>query len=611
MKVATAVELHVRGVDESQSLEQTIYEGQVVRIGRAPANGWTIPWDPMISREHADACWDGEHLRVVCLDAARNSIVAGDQSLRSVDVKIGQQFRIGTSTFSLVESEAYVSKMETIDLEFETETASGGMEQAYSAEELGQVSFGDTERQMEILANLPRMISSSQSDKELASLLATLLLDAISGAECVAVTQFDTDEIPMAAGESAESLPKPLMLQVDTRDDFTGRFRPSRRLLLRTLQQQESLIHIWSGDEGGSNFTLSDGLGWAFCTPIRGESCHGWCLYVSGKTSDFAVGDEALKGDLRFTELVAQFIGSVRQVRLLQEHKTQLSTFFSPKVIENLTGRDAGDALKPGERDVSVLFCDVRGFSRKSEAMADDLHALLDSVRAALGVMSSGILDYDGTIADFQGDAALGFWGWPGELAEGPIPACRAALAICRGFLAGNQDETSLLHGFSIGIGIVHGRAIAGQIGTASQAKVGVFGPVVNQGSRLEGLTRQFGVHICIDATTADWVQRLLPANEARLRRLARVRPKGMESPLDVYQLLPPASPDDELTDDALAIYEAALEAVDDGRWDDVRVVLGQVPDSDGGKRFLLHRMAATGNRPPTGWDGAFKLDSK
>ncbi|MBP85390.1 MAG: hypothetical protein CMJ64_01525 [Planctomycetaceae bacterium] len=284
-------------------------------------------------------------------------------------------------------------------------------------------------------------------------------MKTMPAAEGVAVAHFESSELP-PEGSPADTLPKPVMMRVETRPDFEGRFQPSRRLILAALTRLTSHMHVFSGDAGGAQFTMTDGLGWAFCAPIRGDSCRGWCLYVSSKGAadgGMIASEDELKADLRFTELVAQFIGSVRQVRLLQEQKTQLRSFFSPNVIENLINDE--DVLTPAERDIFVLFCDVRGFSQKAELMAHDLKALLQSVSAALGVMANGILDRTGTIADFQGDAALGFWGWPVTLEEGPVPACRAALDIYRGFLDGGADSSSLLHGFSVGMGVVHGRA--------------------------------------------------------------------------------------------------------------------------------------------------------
>jgi adenylate cyclase len=252
----------------------------------------------------------------------------------------------------------------------------------------------------------------------------------------------------------------------------------------------------------------------------------------------------------------------------------------------------------------------VRGFSRKSESLKDDLHKLLECVKAALSAMTGGILGFDGSIADFQGDAALGFWGWPAALPDGPMSACHAALAIMQSFNL-PPEEQGLLEGFSCGVGIAHGRAIAGQIGTSQQAKIGVFGPVVNQGSRIEGMTRQFGVGVCIDETTANFVRRLMPPEQGRCRRLARVRPKGMETPLLIHELLPPEAEGDKVTETVRLNYEAALEAIIAGRWGEGLERLDAVPDIDGPKQFLLAQMAKHNNTPPSHWDGAFSLDSK
>ena len=249
-----------------------------------------------------------------------------------------------------------------------------------------------------------------------------------------------------------------------------------------------------------------EGLNWAYCVPILNEASYGWCLYVSGAADQEVdpITKADLGGDIRFTELMAQFVGSVRQLRLLEEQKTKFSSFFSPRVVESLTTAAGESALAPAKQDITVLFCDVRGFSRKSEQFQDDLHGLLACVRRALAAMTDAIIDFEGTIADFQGDAALGFWGWPVALADGPVDACRAALALHARFKAENIPGGSL-EGFDIGVGVAHGTAIAGQIGTPRQAKVGVFGPVVNQGARLESMTRQFEVGIIVDEKTADY----------------------------------------------------------------------------------------------------------
>jgi len=77
------------------------------------------------------------------------------------------------------------------------------------------------------------------------------------------------------------------MMRVATRDEYEGRFRPSRRLVLSALTRQESIVHLWndeSEEEGddGPQFTVSDDLDWVFCTPILSDSTRGWVLYVLG-----------------------------------------------------------------------------------------------------------------------------------------------------------------------------------------------------------------------------------------------------------------------------------------------------------------------------------------
>lgn len=619
------LELHVRGSQRSQYLRCLIPFGGHVRLGRSPKDGCAVPWDRAISREHADLCCESGSLRVRCVATARNPVVFRGQAVREISVAVGDTFSIGGTVFEVAQAEGGLAAsgqppssfdrntpwtVEGLETVAEPQNVLG--EHTYSADELRRIQFGNAPKQLEILSGLPQLISASQSDEELAQSLVDLLLESIPQAEAVAVAHYDVAALPEDVS-GAEAFPSPRMMRLAVRDRFSGRFRPSRRLITKTLKQHESVMQIWSDEKSSGRFTITEGLGWAFVAPIPGESCRGWCLYVAGKGASgdsLLVSEDDLRGDLRFTELVAQFIGSIRQIRLLQEQRTQLSAFFSPKVIENIVGAGSQTILTPAEQDVTVLFCDVRGFSRKSERLKHDLPALLRSVDAALGVMTSGILDRDGAVADFQGDAALGFWGWPVPLEDGPVAACRAALAIWQEFRKEAADSSSLLRGFSVGIGVAHGRALAGRMGTARQAKVGVFGPVVNRGSRLEGMTKQFGVPICIDETTAQFVRRLLPPSEGRLRRLAHVCPRGMDTPLTVYALIPPERQCPEVTDEMLGSHEKALQAVLQGRWSEAIAFLELLPRDDGPAKFLRSYLAEHKQAPPD-WTGVIPLKSK
>ncbi|MFO0803598.1 MAG: adenylate/guanylate cyclase domain-containing protein [Gemmataceae bacterium] len=298
-------------------------------------------------------------------------------------------------------------------------------------------------------------------------------------------------------------------------------------------------------------------------------------------------------------------------MQVLRERQGVFRRFFSPGVLHVLSGTDAPRALEPREADVTVLFCDLREFSKKVEESAGNLLDVLNRVSSALGVMTRNVVENRGAIADFYGDAAMGFWGWPLDDPAMVENACRAALGIRAAFDAVTQNESHPLFGFKVGIGIASGRAVAGGIGTAEQAKVGVFGPVVNLAARLEGMTKPLRVPILLDEPTAEIVRSQMPADAARVRRLAKVRPYGLETTLVVTELVPPAGPESVLTDDHLADYAAALEAFLAGQWMKAYELLHKLPPQDRGKDLLTGFILQYNHTPPPNWDGVIPLTSK
>jgi len=122
----------------------------------------------------------------------------------------------------------------------------------------------------------------------------------------------------------------------------------------------------------GNEFTLSAGIDWAICTPLHGKACAGWALYVTGGfSSDFeAAGHDAelLRDDVKFAELMAATLGGLREAQFLAARQASLSQFFSPIVLETIGNQDPERVLTPREADVTVLFCDLRGFTREASA---------------------------------------------------------------------------------------------------------------------------------------------------------------------------------------------------------------------------------------------------
>jgi adenylate cyclase len=152
---------------------------------------------------------------------------------------------------------------------------------------------------------------------------------------------------------------------------------------------------------------------------------------------------------------------------------------------------------------------------------------------------------------------------------------------------------------------------VAGGIGTIDQLKVTVFGPVVNLASRLEGMTKSIRAPILLDEATARLARQQLPIEAARVRRVAIVRPYGLDKSLEVSELLPSASEFPQLSNAHLANYEAALDAFLSGNWSDSLELLHQVPAKDRVKDFLTIFIAQHNRTPPPGWDRVIPLETK
>ncbi len=563
-----------------------------VSLGRA-AGGWSVPWDPRISRQHASLCWRSHRLQVSADPQATNPIFFRGQPSLAFELAPGEHFVIGSTTFTLADLPVRVS----------LEIPHPVTEQVFPAEVLRHLAFRDAQQQIEALSRLPELITGADTDQELCVRLVNLLLTGISQATEVAVAQG-----PTTASASAEIQ----ILHWDRATVSDDRFEPSGPLIREALRRDESVVHVWQGASRVDSSDRRTPFPWAFCTPVPGNGCRGWVIYVAGMAPPEATKapePEDLQDVLKFVELAASTVGTVCDVRLLQRRTAALGQFFSPPLRAVVATNDPEKVLAPRETEVAVLFCDLRGFSRDSEQSADNLFGLLQRVSESLGTMTGRILDHGGVIGDFHGDSAMGFWGWPLPQPDLASRAGRAALAIQAAFEQAAAHNEHALAGFRVGMGLATGRAVAGKIGTVDQVKVTAFGPVVNLAARLESMTRTFRTPILIDQATADRVSREIPSSEAHPRLLAWVRPYGMQSDLPVYELRGGVSdPQDGSPDDC---YQQALQAFRRGRWPEARRLLQPQRVHDPAAEFLLEFMSERADVVPTDWNGVIRWTSK
>jgi adenylate cyclase len=384
-------DLIAQGMQDQQRWRRGLPEGRTLLLGRT-AGEWSVPWDEQISRSHAQLTWSGGRLHVRRMPTARNPIFVVGEAIEEADLQPGESFVSGETTFTVTDEKP----------ERESNTASPVAEQEFRPQDLQRVAYRDPDRRLDILSHLPELIAGATSDAELFIRLGNMLLAGIPQAEVVAVVSAEP-----GASVQVE------VLYWDRRTPFGGKFHPSQRLILRAIERQESVLHVrGAGGDLGASLTVSDALDWAFFTPVRGESTSGWGLYVAGQFDGQGPDKPGLaerwdlRAEVKFTELVAALLSSLREVRLLQCRQAVLGKFFSPAVLGALGNQDAASLLAPRETQVSVLFCDLRGFSAESERSGTNLLGLLERVSKALGVMTRHILDQGGVIADFQGDAA-------------------------------------------------------------------------------------------------------------------------------------------------------------------------------------------------------------
>lgn len=599
--LSTVYELVAQGPEPRQRWKSRLEPDRPLVLGRSAAADLPVPWEPLLSHQQARLTLAGSLLRVERLPQGRNPLFVGGAPQDVFSLRSGEQFVVGKTAFHFVEAAIEPTPESHRPLE----------EYTFTRQQLQQVRFGDADRRMEMLSRLPEVIGGASDPDDLGTRLVRLVLSGIRAADAVGIVELDPHG-------------RPAIGPWERRFETAGAFRPSARLVSDALDRQHgTIVHVWSGGQAApGEYTEMAEVDWAFCTPLAPRHGQRWGVYVSGRlsqgeaSSSMRLAGPELQADVKFTELVAEIINSVLRMRNLEGSLAVLRQFFAPPIVAALerSSSDGGldvSMLEPRECAVTVLFCDLRGFSQRAESAAHDLAGLLERVSAALAVMTRQITANGGVTGDFLGDATLGFWGWPFASEESPLNACRAALAIRREFARLREDEDHPLADFEVGIGIAHGRAMAGKIGTQDRMTVTVFGPVVNLASRLEGLTRQLHVPVLLDEQMGEIVRQRLSEGEGRTRRLARVLPYGLETALTVSELLPPEREFPELTAVHLRRYEEGLDHFIAGRWEAAYRCLHDMPPSDRAQDFLTLRITQQHRSAPPGWDGVIRIPGK
>jgi adenylate cyclase len=287
--------------------------------------------------------------------------------------------------------------------------------------------------------------------------------------------------------------------------------------------------------------------------------------------------------------------------------RVQFEQFFSAELSKELQKNPK--LLEGQEREITVLFSDIRGFSRISEKLGPQETCKL--VAYVMEKLTQRILEFEGVVVDYSGDGIMAMWNAPMTQPDHAVKACRAALAMLAELPAMDADWKDRLGiPLKLGIGLNTGPAMCGNTGSTQKFKYGPLGHAVNLGSRVEGATKAMGVPLLITGSTRALLGEAFPT-----RRLCKVRVVGIHGAVDMYELrapdtLPPEWPGlKEGYENALALFEGGNFS---GCLRALYTLLAKVEEShDVPSLNLVSRAVECLKLPPEKFDGIVELSTK
>jgi adenylate cyclase len=293
--------------------------------------------------------------------------------------------------------------------------------------------------------------------------------------------------------------------------------------------------------------------------------------------------------------------------RTKRELANLFGTYVPPELVDEMVKDPDAYSMQAANRELTVMFCDMRGFTKMSEKMEPiQLQALLNGVFSEL----TGLIRANkGTIDKYMGDCVMAFWGAPVETPDHARLAVKSALQMAHAIQGINQQHRAQgLPEIGIGIGLNTGTMCVGDMGSNIRRSYTVIGDAVNLGSRLEGLSKAYGVEIVVSETT----RALAP--DFAWQELDRVRVKGKAQAVAIYWPM-----DDNVLDDTAATelktWNNFLRAYRAQQWDQADVLLLNLLRMNPHKylyQLYAERVSSMRLLPfDPEWDGATNFETK
>ncbi len=314
-------------------------------------------------------------------------------------------------------------------------------------------------------------------------------------------------------------------------------------------------------------------------------------------------------------QLSIAFNRMVEQLRHNERIRETFGRYVDPKVVEGLIDQPALAATEGQRRIMTVMFCDMKGFTALSEGMTPQ--GLVKVMNRYLSTMSEQIRSHRGIIDKYIGDAIMAYWGPPFiEETDQARLACLAAIDMMGRVETLRKELPELLGVRSIPVecdvrvGIATGEALVGSIGSEFMMSYTVMGDTVNLASRLETASKSYGSRSLISEATI-----AATAGAIEAREIDRLVVVGQTQPQVVFEIMGRTG---ELTPEQIALrtrYSEGLAAYRARQWDEARRSFSaalEVFPGDGPSMTLLNRIESFQKSPPAGdWNGSWHLDRK
>jgi adenylate cyclase len=372
----------------------------------------------------------------------------------------------------------------------------------------------------------------------------------------------------------------------------------------------------------GAEFTLLliSGLIMALLLPFLGPAVStlattvALLAVVSANVAVFHYGNLVLPLASGVSMLVALFMlnmayGFFIEARGMRQITGLFGQYVPPELVDEMARNPEQFNMAPRAEELSVLFSDVRGFTTISESLTpEDLAVYINEY---LTTMSLAIREsHRGTLDKYIGDAIMAFWGAPMADPDHAQNAVLAALDMQK--QAKMLNEKFKAKGwptFKIGIGVNSGTMRVGDMGSKIRKAYTVMGDAVNLGSRLEGITKQYGADIIIGEATKARISGVV------CREIDRVRVKGKDEPVAIFQPLGLEGKVSPAVSDEIPIWNQALTYYRAQQWEQAESQLLNLKKSTADSGLydeFLDRIAHLRAEPPgSDWDGVWKFETK